>query len=322
MKAIVYKTGGKPQLADIAEPEIQNDSQVLVHVTAVAVKNLDKARVSGKHYSSIDSDTAKVVGTDGVGILNDGTRVYAIGINGMMAEKAIVNKDHTVVVPHGLSDAMAAALPNGIMGSALALLFRAKMQAGETILINGATGFTGKIAVQLARHYGAGKIIATGRNEKALQSILSLGADEIVLLGQDDDALARAIKEIHAITPIDVVLDYLWGRSAEIILSALKGNGTFSHRTRLVTIGSMSGDMIQLSSQVLRSTDITISGSGLGSWTKEEMQKLFTSIIPGIFELAAHKKIIADTCCVSFSEIPQLWETGTSGNTRLVVTIP
>ncbi len=87
--------------------------------------------------------------------------------------------------------------PMQYAGSAMALRFRAGMKQGETVLINGATGFTGKIAVQIAKHYGAKKVIVTGRNEQSLQSLLALGADEIVSLRQDDEAFIAQIKQIH-----------------------------------------------------------------------------------------------------------------------------
>ena len=89
------------------------------------------------------------------------------------------------------------------------------MKACETVLINGATGFTGKIAVQIAKYYGAKKIIVTGRNEQSLQTLLSLGADEIISIKESDENFVTRIKAIHNSTPIDVVIDYLWGQTAE-----------------------------------------------------------------------------------------------------------
>src|ERR1051326_3608559 len=106
----------------------------------------------------------------------------------MIAEKAIVERDRMIKLPDSIDDITAAALPNAVAGSAMALLFRAGMKKGETVLINGATGFTGKIAIQVAKHYGAKKIIATGRNEQSLRSLLALGADEIITVEQDDAA--------------------------------------------------------------------------------------------------------------------------------------
>lgn len=322
MKAIVYQPGSLPTYTDFPEPTVSTGDEVLINVKAVAVKNLDKAQVSGKHYSSHTDTAPKVAGTDGVGTLEDGTRVYAIGTRGMMAEKAVINKNMMTRIPDGLNDVVAAALPNAVMGSALALRYRAKMQSGDIVLINGATGFTGRTAIQLAKHYGAKKIIATGRNEAILQSLLQLGADEIISLKQDDDQLVQAIKNIHAATPIDVVLDYVWGHPAELILSTLKGNGNFSHRTRFVTVGAMGGDMIQLSSQILRSVDLQLSGSGLGTWSREEVGKLFTEIIPEAFQLAAENKLVVDTMQVSLGDIAQLWQAETPNGKRIVVTIP
>lgn len=232
-----------------------------------------------------------------------------------------VEKGFVIPVPEELDFATAAALPNAVMGSAMGLRFKGEMKPGDTVLINGATGVTGRIAVQVARLYGAGKIIATGRNEESLQSLLELGADEVVSLKLQDDAFKIRIKDIHRETPVDIVLDYLWGHSVEMILSAFKGDGTFSHKTRLVSVGGMSGDTIQLSSQILRGTDIRISGSGLGSWTKEEFRLLFTEIIPEMFQAAGEGKISIDTEKVSIKEIESVWETEMPAGKRLVITI-
>lgn len=319
--AIMYQGGGAPQYADHAEPIAQHDVEILVNIKAVAVKHHDKGRASGQHYSVKNTGEAKIVGSDGVAILPNGQRIYGIGVDGTMAEKALFRSNLITPVPDGLSDSVAAALPNAVMGSAMGLRFRAGLQPGETVLINGATGFTGKVAVQLAKRYGAGKIIVTGRNEESLQSLLALGADEIVLLKQDDEAFAQKLKSIHTTTPINVVIDYLWGHSAEIILSTFKGNGTFSSNTRYISIGAMTGDTIQLSSQILRSTDLQLSGSGLGSWTKNELGLLFKEILPEAFRLAAAGHLKIDVAKVALKDIDKIWETEVSGGERLVVVI-
>lgn len=324
MKAIVmYEKGGMPQYTeDFPEPVAQNPNEVVMTMKASAIKHLDKSRASGKHYSSRgDIAQARVVGGDGVGVLVDGTRVFAFGMNGMMAEKAVVDKNGIITVPDGLDDNTAAALPNAVAGSAMALLFRAKINAGDTVLINGATGFTGKIAIQIARHYGAKKIIATGRNEQSLQQLKGLGADEIVSLKQPDADFIAQIKEIHQSTPIGIVLDYLWGHPAEMLLEALKGKGMFTPKTKLVTIGSMAGDKIQLSSEILRSVDLELSGSGLGSWTQEEMRALVTNIIPEMFQLATEGKLKVDTIAIDLKDIEKLWDMEMTDGKRVVVRI-
>lgn len=321
MKAAVYKKGELPKYTDFPDPIIGNESQLLLTVKASAVKNLDKNIASGKHYSADDKATAKVAGGDGVGFLEDGTRVYALGVTGMIAEKAIVDKNKMVKVPEGLDDCTAAALPNAVAGSAMALRFRADIQKGETVLINGATGVTGKIAIQLARHYGAGRIIVTGRKEETLKALLDLGADEYILLTQPDEDFIAQLKKIHSTTPIAIIIDYLWGPSAELILKSLKGDGSFTPKTRFVSVGSLGGDTIQLSSEILRSVDLQLSGSGFGSWTKAEMMKLITEILPEMFALAVSKKLVIETVAVAIKDIEKAWDMTIPDGKRLIITI-
>ncbi|QSB28337.1 zinc-binding alcohol dehydrogenase family protein [Flavobacterium sp. CLA17] len=319
--AVVYKKGELPQYTDFPDPIVENENQVLIAVKAAAVKNLDKNIASGKHYSADEKETAKVAGGDGVGLLEDGTRVYALGVTGMIAEKAIIDKNKMVKVPEGLDDCTAAALPNAVAGSAMALRFRADIQKGETVLINGATGVTGKIAIQLARHYGAKRITVTGRNEEALKTLLNLGADEYVVLTQPEEEFIAEIKKIYSNTPIDIIIDYLWGPSAELILKSLKGDGSFTPKTRFVSVGSLSGDTIQLSSEILRSVDLQLSGSGFGSWTKKEMMQLITEILPEMFDLAVSKKLVIETVAVALKDIEKVWSETIPDGKRLVITI-
>lgn len=319
--AVVYKKGELPQYTDFPDPIIENENHLLMDVKASAVKNLDKNIASGKHYSADDKATAKVAGGDGVGFLEDGTRVYALGVTGMIAEKAIVDKHKMVKVPEGLEDCTAAALPNAVAGSAMALRFRADIQQGETVLINGATGVTGKIAIQLARHYGAGRIIVTGRKEETLKALLDLGADEYVLVTQPDEDFIKHIKKIHSTTPINIIIDYLWGHSAELILKSLKGDGSFTPKTRFISVGSLAGDTIQLSSEILRSVDLQLSGSGFGSWTKAEMKELITEILPEMFDLAVSKKLVIETVSVAIQDIEKAWDMPLADGKRLVITI-
>jgi len=188
-----------------------------------------------------------------------------MGISGMAAEKAVINKDRIVKVPLELDDATAAALPNAIIGSAMALRFKADLQPGDVVLINGATSFTGRIAVQIAKHYGAKKIIVTGKNQDSLDELLTLGGDETISVIQDDEAFKAQLKAIHGQTPIDVIIDYLWGHTAEMIFDCIKGDGSFTNRIRYVSVGSITGDTVQLSAANLRSAGLQLTGSGLGA---------------------------------------------------------
>lgn len=320
--AVMYQNGELPKYVDFPEPTIQHDDELLVTVKAVAIKHIDKGSASGRHYSSdAPKQDGRVVGGDGICLLEDGTRIYGIGVSGMLAEKATIRKNYIVKVPDALDDVTAAALPNAVMGAAMGLKFKADIQPGDIVLINGATGFTGRIAVQIAKHYGAKKIIVTGRNQQSLEDLLSLGADEIISVLQDDESFKNRIKEIHSQTPIDIVIDYLWGHTAEMILGCLKGNGSFTNRIRYVSIGSMSGEVIQLSAANLRSVDLQLAGSGMGSWSKSEVSLLFTEMLPEMFQLAATGKLKVGATQVKLKDIAELWDLDVSNGQRLVVTI-
>ncbi|HVX01432.1 MAG TPA: hypothetical protein VHA52_13500 [Candidatus Babeliaceae bacterium] len=124
--AVLYQKDGIPQYTeDFPEPVVQNDNELLISMKASAIKHLDKSRASGKHYSAPENiASAKVPGGDGVGLLEDGTRVFALGVSGMMAEKAVAEKNTIIKLPDGLDDITAAALPSAVAGSAAALRFR------------------------------------------------------------------------------------------------------------------------------------------------------------------------------------------------------
>lgn len=320
--AVMYPKRELPQYVDFPEPTAQNNNEVLVRVKAVAIKHFDKGRATGKHYSSdAPKESGQVIGGDGVCLLEDGTRVYAIGVSGMLAEKATIDKGRFVKLPTQLDDAVAAALPNAVFGAAMGLRFKADIQSGDVVLINGATGFTGRVAVQIAKHYGAKKVIVTGRNQQSLADLLTLGADEIVSVMQDDEQFKAQLKAIHAQTPIDIIIDYLWGHTAEMILSCIKGDGSFTNKIRYVSVGSMAGDLIQLSAANLRSVDLQLTGSGLGAWSKQQVHLLLTEILPEMFQLAVEGKLKIATTMGKLEDIAALWNLDVPAGQRLVVTI-
>jgi NADPH:quinone reductase-like Zn-dependent oxidoreductase len=320
--AVMYQKGELPQYADFPEPSIQTDNEVLVKVKAVAIKHFDKGRATGRHYSATAPATGgRVIGGDGVCLLEDGTRVYAIGESGMLAEKATINKQRIVRLPQTLDDATAAALPNAVIGAAMGLRFKADIQPGDVVLINGATGFTGRVAVQIAKLYGAKKVIATGRNQQSLNDLLTIDADEVISVVQDDDQFIAQLSAIHAQTPIDVIIDYLWGHTAEMILACLQGDGSFTNGMRYVSVGSVTGDVIRLSAANLRSANIQLTGSGLGAWTKQQVGQLFSQILPDMFQLAAEGKLKTGTITVKLPDIAELWNVTVPDGQRLVVTI-
>jgi NADPH:quinone reductase-like Zn-dependent oxidoreductase len=320
--AVIYQKGELPHYTDMPEPIAQNDDEILVTVKAVAIKHFDKGRAAGTHYSSeAPKENGRVIGGDGVCLLPDGTRVYGMGISGMLAEKAIIHKDRIVKIPDALDDAVAAALPNAIIGAAMGLKFKADIKPGDVVLINGATGFTGRIAVQIAKHYGAKKVIVTGRNQESLDELLTLGADETISILQDDESFKARLITIHAQAPIDIIIDYLWGHTAEMILACLKGDGSFTNKTHYVSVGSMAGDMIQLSAANLRSVNLQLSGSGLGAWTKQQVGFFFSQILPEMFQLAVAGKLKLEIITMQIEHIAELWDNEVIGGRRMVIMV-
>ncbi|MCC9044265.1 zinc-binding dehydrogenase [Myroides sp. M-43] len=322
MKAVIVKEKGATPVftSDFKQVEVGSSQEILMKVKAVSIKNLDRAIASGIHYSvSSKPFSPFVIGTDGVGELADGRLVYGFGLHGMLGEYAVVNKAQVVALPKGMDLAMVSALPNALMGSVIAMLLRGKLKQGDVVLINGATGVTGQVAVQMAKYYGASKVIATGRNTDALAYLKELGADETIVLSQEKDNLIEIFNQLHQATPIDVVIDYLWGESASCILTALKGKGKYQHRTRFVNVGAMSGDMMELSSSILRGTDIMLLGSGIGSWTDEEVMRFFKELLPEAFDLAAKGGLRIDTVSYNWQQISEVWDKPLSSRQRLVI---
>jgi len=314
--AIVQTTGQTPTYGDFAEPT-PFEGEKRITVTASAISQVAKSRASGAHYSS-SKHFPFVVGIDGVGRLDDGTRVYfALPKDpyGSMAEISLAPSSHCVSLPDDLDDITAAAIANPGMSSWAAIKERAKFKSGETVLINGATSTAGQLAIQIAKFLGAKKVIATGRNTDTLQALKALGADVIIPLTEDTIALENSFKKQFS-QGVDVVIDYLWGKSTETLLIAAAKNAAGSMPIRFIQVGSLSGDQIQLHSAVLRSSAIQMMGCGIGSLPLEifmkAIQELLQATISGGFKVA--------TKTLPLAQIEQAWHQS-NGPERIVVTI-
>ncbi len=301
--AIVRETGQTPVYADFPEPVLSADES-RVTVTAAAISHVVKSRASGAHYSA-SGQFPFVIGIDGVGKLDDGRRVYFVlphAPHGSMAERTIVSSAQCVAVPDELDDVTAAAIANPGMSSWSVYTERAKLKACETVLINGATGSAGRLAVQIAKHLGAKKVIATARNADALKSVAALGADVTIPLAENDAALEGAFKEQFA-GGVHVVIDYLWGRSAERLLIAAAKAGADAVPIRFVQVGAASGSDITLPGAVLRSSAIELMGSGIGSVPVDRLLyvigQLLRTTVPAGFQIA--------TTPVPLSDVERAW---------------
>jgi NADPH:quinone reductase-like Zn-dependent oxidoreductase len=194
--AIVLEAGKAPVYGDFKEP-VPGQDEVRINVAAAALSNVVRSRASGTHYSS-SGELPFVVGIDGVGRLDEGRRVYFVLPKpplGSMSERTVVKSGQCIDLPDGLDDVTAAAIANPGMSAWAAMKERAKLAAGETVLVNGATGTAGRLAVQIAKYMGAKKVIAAGRNIEVLKSLASLGADMAIPLVENGDAMEEAFQE-------------------------------------------------------------------------------------------------------------------------------
>ena len=286
-------------------------------MTASAISQVVKSRASGRHYSS-SGRFPFVVGIDGVGRLDDGSRVYFVlprAPFGGMAERTVAPSAQCLPLPDELDDVTAAAIANPGMSSWAAYAERAKLTAGETVLVNGATGTAGRLAVQIAKHLGAKKVIATARNADALRSVAALGADVTIPLVDDETALEERLKEQFA-QGVDVVIDYLWGKSAERLLIAGAKAGQEAAPIRFVQIGAVSGPDITLPSAVLRSSAIVLMGSGIGSIAFDR----FVHAIDGVLRATVPAGLEDRANPVPLSDVEQAWPRDDSAR-RTVFTV-
>jgi NADPH:quinone reductase-like Zn-dependent oxidoreductase len=314
MKAALVKgPGTTPVYADFAEPTV-TEGTARIAVTASALSHVTRGRASGQHYSSSGAFPL-VPGMDGVGTLEDGQRVYFVlpeAPFGGMADYCLVKRQRCIPLPPELDDVTAAAIAIPGMSSWAAFVERARLVKGETVLINGATGSSGSLAVQIAKYLGAGKVIAIGRNAEALQALRALGADVTISLAQDAATIDSEFRS-HFRDGVGVVLDYLWGQSAELLLAAAAQVAPDAVPIRFIQIGAISGSNISLPSAILRSTAIELMGSGIGSIPMprifDAIAQVLNAAVPGGFKIA--------TKAVPLSQVESYW-TNVEGRARTV----
>jgi len=321
--AVVQSFDAPPIYTTFADPVPNPDAgEVLVNVTAAALHRIVRSLANGTHYGSTGI-LPFVPGVDGVGRLATssgqlpaGTRVLfgsARSPFGTFAEQSLASTSLLIPLPDALSDATAAAIANPAMSSAVALM-RAQFQPGESVLILGATGVSGQLAVQIAKSRGARRVIALGRNPEALAELTTLGADATISLTQSPEALTAALRNELA-NGVDIVLDYLWGTPAESLLAAIaqKGLDHAAPRIRYIQIGNMAGPNISLSAATLRSSGLELLGSGFGSASLSQIRQAITDFFTHITTNPLHFALKA----APLSEVATLWNTNDQA-TRLV----
>ena len=316
--AVLRATNQPPHCETFAEP-VAKENEVIVHVRAAALKPIDKQMASGSHYAAF-RELPVVCGMDGVGCLDDGTRVFFARPRapyGSMAQRTVVSRSHCFPIPDDIDDDIAAAIVNPGLSAWGALVWRAQLTRGETVLILGATGVTGQIAIQTAKLLGAGRVIAAGRNEQVLNTLHDLGADTIIHLDKPGQNLTEAFARD---TDFDVIMDYLWGPPTEALLAAVARTDLkpATSRIRLVEVGESAGPAISLPASVLRSSRLEILGAGSGNaaasperWA-EAVKQLMSNVACGALRINTER--------VPLEEVENAWNREQRG--RRTVFIP
>jgi NADPH:quinone reductase-like Zn-dependent oxidoreductase len=268
--AVLHKFGKAPRYEDFADPTPGQD-EIVIQVNAVALENIDRAMAKGTHFSTRQflPQLPAILGSDGIGQTEDGRLIGFGGMRppyGSMAERAAIPSAYQVPIPDGVDAVTAAAVPSSTLTTLFPLKWGAKMELGETVLVNGATGFAGRLAIQVAKLLGAGRVIGTGRDAAALQSLRALGADSVIDLKQPPDRLAKTFKDAAGEAGYNVILDFLWGRPTETLIKTLVPDKlAFARgRIRLVQTGEAAGPAIMLSADALRTSGLEIIGGGAG----------------------------------------------------------
>lgn len=317
--AVLHQFGQAPRYEDFPDP-VPGPDELLVHVKAVALENVDKMMAAGSHFASRQflANLPAVVGLDGIGMLEDGSLVGLGGVKppyGAMAEKTMIPKTHTVPIPEGVDAVTAAALPTSAITALFPLKWTAQLQPGETVLVNGATGVSGRLAVQIARLLGAGRVVGTGRNDQALRVLRELGADAVIDLKQPDEELADAFtKEVAK--GCDIILDFLWGHPTEVLVKTLVPHelAFAQRRVRLIQIGEMAGPTISLSADALRTSGLEIRGVGA-----DISPEAISAATDQVWDWIAQDKLHIEIEPVPLKDVEHAWRRTDVQGKRIVV---
>ena len=315
--AVVTSFEEPPHYREVDVPTPTDGDHRLVDVLAAGLHPRVRTDASGRHYTSAGR-LPMIPGIDGVGRLADGSRVYFVADDefpGSMAERAVVDLRRTVRLPDGVDAVQVAAALNPAMSSWVALRRRVPIEPGQSVLVLGATGNAGTMAVQVAKLLGAGRVVGAGRDLDRLKALTGVGADEIVQLTGDGDATAAALAEAAA--EVDIVIDYLWSKPAErAMMALLTARSDRSRALNWIQIGAMAGPTLELPSVALRSANLRIQGNGQGAVSTEgylaELPSLIDEIDSGTLKIAARP--------VPLCEVESAWLQPDAPGERTVVT--
>lgn len=312
--ALVPEIGRLPEPGEAPEP-VRGDGETLVEVLAVPLNPIDVNVAAGRFYGG-SPPTPYVAGSEAVGAVREsdahapGTLVWAQAgtkRNGALAELFLVPDDAVVPLPEGTDPLIAGTL--GVAGLAgwLPVAYRAPVRDGETVLVLGATGTVGLVALQGAKLLGAGRVVAAGRRPEALERARRLGADAVVSL--DEEELAGAFRDACGGDGPDYVVDPLWGAPAVAAAEAAAPGA------RLVNIGQSAGAEAPFRSADVRGKQLEILGYSNFRTPREVMHREYLRLL----EHAATGEIEVEVETVPFERVAEAWRRQAEGVGKKVV---
>ncbi len=320
--AVIRKHASPPEHLSWPIPR-RESGQALIRVMAAPISPLDLLCATGKSYFGAPQ-LPYIPGTQGVGIvmeadvLTPGQRVWFTCDAGMkpgdgsMALFCIIDESSALVLPDEVDTDLAAALGLSAIAAWMALTWRGHLQPGEQVLVLGASGAVGQVAVQAARLLGAGRVIAASRDEKGRTRALSLGADALVdLTGDDVDEISRRMAAACD-GPLHLVIDPVWGLPAEAAVRVLASGG------RLVNIGSAAGPTVRFESAIIRSRVHTILGYTNNALTPQQKAEAFTEIL----KHAAAGRCTVERETIPLARVSEAWQRQATSARRKLILVP
>jgi NADPH:quinone reductase-like Zn-dependent oxidoreductase len=314
--AVVRSFDHPPRYESYPTPTPSGPDETLVDVLAVGLHPRVRSGAAGRHYTSTGT-LPMIPGIDGVGRLPDGGLIYFSvpdDVWGSMAGQAVVDPRRTVPLPEDADVARIAAAMNPAMSAWVALRRRVPLQPGQSVLVLGATGNAGTMAVQVARRLGAGRVVGAGRDPERLAALTAVGADEAVAL--DDDAEATAARLAKAAAESDIVIDYLWGApAAAAMMALLTARSDRSRALDWIQIGAIAGPAIELPSVLLRSASLRIQGCGQGSVSP----RAYLAELPSLVAEIDAGTIAVNPRPVPLADVEAVWTTPEPPGQRTVL---
>jgi NADPH:quinone reductase-like Zn-dependent oxidoreductase len=313
--AVVTSYDQPPHYQEFETPEPVDD-ETLVEVLAVGLHPRVRSGAAGAHYTSTGK-LPMIPGIDAVGRRPDGTKVYFVADDhtlGTMADQAVVDARRVIELPDDVDVTKIAAAMNPAMSAWVALRRRVPLQPGQSVLVLGATGNAGTMAVQVAKQLGAGPVVGAGRDPERLAALTSVGADALVALTDDDEATAQALGA--AAGEVDIVIDYLWGTPTErAIMALLSARADRSRALDWIQIGAIAGPTIELPSAALRSANLRLQGNGQGAVST----RAYLAELPSLVDEIDAGTIVVHPDPVPLAEVESAWLRREAPGTRTVL---